>query len=57
LIQINEKYFIPIEQIKTIYDKILNGEKFHNIIQFTDYKGEIINLNYLNLRKIKKLDF
>ena len=49
----NEKYFIPIEQIKTIYDKILNGEKFHNIIQFTDYKGEIINLNYLNLRNKK----
>ena len=49
----NQKYFIPIEQIKFIYEKLLNSENIQNIIQFTDYKGEIINLNYLDLRNKK----
>ena len=55
----NQKYVIPYEQIKNLYDKISNGENVHNIIQFTDYKGKIIFLNFLNIRlkKTKYLNY
>ena len=55
----NQKYVISYEQIKNLYDKISNGENFNKIIQFTDYKGQIIFLNYLNIRlkKTKYLNY
>ena len=49
----NQKYVIPVEHIKNIYDKLLYGDNINNIFQCTDYKGEILLLNYLNLRNKK----